>query len=149
MSSLEASFEKSQIFTRISEHLATRDLSPVSCASARMHPSPNWAVSGIGLQTRGRAASEQNSRLNGELKDARDAPHRVRIALRTLFARLGERAGMAFSVFPHMLRHACGYALANAGHDTRALQAWRSPQHPAHGALYRTRARSLKDFWRD
>jgi len=23
-----------------------------------------------------------------------------------------------------MLRHACGYALANAGHDTRALQAW-------------------------
>jgi site-specific recombinase XerD len=23
-----------------------------------------------------------------------------------------------------MLRHACGYALANAGHDTRALQAY-------------------------
>jgi site-specific recombinase XerD len=22
----------------------------------------------------------------------------------------------------HMLRHACGYALANAGHDTRSLQ---------------------------
>jgi hypothetical protein len=42
----------------------------------------------------------------------------------TLFARLGERAGMAFPIFPHMLRHACGYALANAGHDTRALQAW-------------------------
>jgi len=30
------------------------------------------------------------------------------------------------------LRHACGYALANAGHDTRALQDWlgnRSIQH--------------------
>jgi integrase len=39
----------------------------------------------------------------------------------TLFTRLGERAGMAFPIFPHMLRHACGYALANAGHDTRAL----------------------------
>src|SRR5215831_20395651 len=38
--------------------------------------------------------------------------------------RLGERAGMAFPIHPHMLRHACGYALANAGHDTRALQAW-------------------------
>jgi site-specific recombinase XerD len=24
----------------------------------------------------------------------------------------------------HMLRHACGYALANKGHDTRAIQAW-------------------------
>jgi len=31
-----------------------------------------------------------------------------------------------------MLRHACGYALANAGHDTQALQDWlghRSIQH--------------------
>jgi site-specific recombinase XerD len=23
-----------------------------------------------------------------------------------------------------MLRHACGYALANAGHDTRRIQDW-------------------------
>src|SRR5262249_16999025 len=29
----------------------------------------------------------------------------------TLFARLGERAGMAFPIFPHMLRHSCGYDL--------------------------------------
>jgi hypothetical protein len=27
---------------------------------------------------------------------------------------------MPFPVHPHMLRHGCGYALANAGHDTRA-----------------------------
>jgi hypothetical protein len=27
-------------------------------------------------------------------------------------------------IHPHMLRHGCGFALANAGHDTRALQAW-------------------------
>jgi hypothetical protein len=25
---------------------------------------------------------------------------------------------------PHMLWHACGFALANKGHDTRALQAY-------------------------
>jgi integrase len=33
-----------------------------------------------------------------------------------------------------MLRHGCGYALANAGHDTRTLQAWlghRNIQHTA------------------
>jgi integrase len=41
-----------------------------------------------------------------------------------LFGRIGERAKMPFPVHPHMLRHGCGYALANAGHDTRALQAW-------------------------
>jgi Phage integrase family len=42
----------------------------------------------------------------------------------TLFEHLGRRAAMAFTIFPHMLRHGCGYGLANAGHDTRALQAW-------------------------
>ena len=42
------------------------------------------------------------------------------------FARMIERAGIeakfGFKPHPHMLRHACGYALANRGHDTRALQ---------------------------
>jgi hypothetical protein len=39
---------------------------------------------------------------------------------------------LAFETHPHMLRHASGYALANRGHDTRALQAYlghRSIQH--------------------
>jgi site-specific recombinase XerD len=29
------------------------------------------------------------------------------------------RVGLPFPVHTHMLRHGCGYALANAGHDTR------------------------------
>jgi Phage integrase family len=45
-------------------------------------------------------------------------------AFHALFGRIGARAKMPFPVHPHMLRHGCGYALANAGHDTRALQAW-------------------------
>src|SRR6202049_4323883 len=44
------------------------------------------------------------------------------------FARMVERAadaaGMELKAHPHMLRHACGYALANKGHDTRAIQGW-------------------------
>jgi len=28
-----------------------------------------------------------------------------------------------------MLRHACGYALANAGHDTRRIQDWLGHRH--------------------
>ncbi|MEJ2378247.1 MAG: tyrosine-type recombinase/integrase [Pseudolabrys sp.] len=35
----------------------------------------------------------------------------------------GRAAKLAFKAHPQMLRHACGYALANKGHDTRALQA--------------------------
>jgi type 1 fimbriae regulatory protein FimE len=45
-------------------------------------------------------------------------------AVNRLVKRIGERASFDFSVHAHMLRHACGYALANAGHDTRAIQDW-------------------------
>ena len=38
--------------------------------------------------------------------------------------RAGEAAGFDFKPHPHMLRHACGFALASNGHDTRALQAY-------------------------
>ncbi len=44
------------------------------------------------------------------------------------FAKLVERAGveakLPFKVHPHMLRHACGYALANRETATRTLQAY-------------------------
>jgi site-specific recombinase XerD len=44
------------------------------------------------------------------------------------FARLIERAGFdagfKFGMHPHMLRHSCGYKLANDGHHTRSLQAY-------------------------
>jgi hypothetical protein len=33
-------------------------------------------------------------------------------------------AELEIKAHPHMLRHACGYALANKGHDTRAIQGW-------------------------
>jgi Phage integrase family len=32
--------------------------------------------------------------------------------------------GLELKAHPHMLRHACGHALANKGHDTRAIQGW-------------------------
>jgi type 1 fimbriae regulatory protein FimB/type 1 fimbriae regulatory protein FimE len=41
---------------------------------------------------------------------------------RKMFARLGVKAGMPFSIHVHMLRHSCGYRYANQGKDTRSLQ---------------------------
>jgi integrase len=38
-----------------------------------------------------------------------------------LIERAGIEAGFKFGTHPHMLRHSCGYKLANDGHDTRAL----------------------------
>src|SRR5262245_61406442 len=67
----------------------------------------------------------------------------------TLISRLGERAGMAFPIHPHMLRHGCGYALANAGHDTRAIQAWMGHKNIQHTVRYTELApHRFKDFWR-
>jgi type 1 fimbriae regulatory protein FimB/type 1 fimbriae regulatory protein FimE len=67
----------------------------------------------------------------------------------TLVARVGERAAMAFPIHPHMLRHGCGYALANAGHDTRAIQAWMGHKNIQHTVRYTELAPDrFKNFWR-
>jgi len=48
-----------------------------------------------------------------------------------------------------MLRHACGYALANKGHDTRALQAYLGHQNIQHTVRYTELSPTrFKDFWR-
>jgi hypothetical protein len=65
----------------------------------------------------------------------------------TLVVRLGDRAKMAFPIHPHMLRHACGYALANARprYASAAGVAW-TPQYPAHGSLYGNVAEQISRF---
>jgi integrase len=69
------------------------------------------------------------------------------------FARMVERAGMearlGFKAHPHMLRHACGYALANRGHDTRALQAYLGHKNIQHTVRYTELSSTrFKEFWR-
>jgi type 1 fimbriae regulatory protein FimB/type 1 fimbriae regulatory protein FimE len=69
------------------------------------------------------------------------------------FARMVERAGRAaglpFKAHPHMLRHACGFALANKGHDTRALQAYLGHKNIQHTVRYTALAPTrFKNFWR-
>lgn len=70
------------------------------------------------------------------------------------FSRMVERAGRAaklgIKVHAHMLRHACGYALANAGHDTRALQAYLGHANIQNTTRYTALAQDrFKGFWRD
>jgi integrase len=70
------------------------------------------------------------------------------------FARMLERAadvaGLEIKVHPHMLRHACGYKLANDGHDTRSLQAYLGHKNIQHTVRYTELAPTrFKNFWRD
>jgi integrase len=70
------------------------------------------------------------------------------------FARMVERAGpkakLGFKAHPHMLRHACGYALANRGQDTRALQAYLGHRNIQHTVRYTELSPTrFRDFWRE
>ena len=55
---------------------------------------------------------------------------------RKQLARWGVKAKLRFPVNPHMLRHACGYALANKGMDTRSLQAYLGHASITHTVRY-------------
>jgi site-specific recombinase XerD len=49
-----------------------------------------------------------------------------------------------------MLRHGCDYALANVGHDSRAIQSWMGHKNIQHTVRYTEFAPDrFKDFWRD
>jgi type 1 fimbriae regulatory protein FimB/type 1 fimbriae regulatory protein FimE len=70
------------------------------------------------------------------------------------FARMIERAaailGLGLKVHPHILRHACGFALANASHDTRAIQAYLGHRNIQHTVRYTELSPTrFKDFWRN
>jgi type 1 fimbriae regulatory protein FimB/type 1 fimbriae regulatory protein FimE len=49
-----------------------------------------------------------------------------------------------------MLRHACGFALANAGHDTRVLQAYLGHRNIQQTVRYTELAPDrFRHFWKD
>jgi type 1 fimbriae regulatory protein FimB/type 1 fimbriae regulatory protein FimE len=69
------------------------------------------------------------------------------------FARMLQRAAVEakieIKVHPHMLRHACGFKLANDGHDTRSLQAYLGHKNIQHTVRYTEMAPDrFKNFWR-
>jgi site-specific recombinase XerD len=63
--------------------------------------------------------------------------------------RAGKEAGFAFKTHPHMLRHACGYKLANDGKDTPSLQASLGHKNIQHTVQFTALSSGrFKDFWR-
>ncbi len=49
---------------------------------------------------------------------------------------LGEKANIAVASHPHMLRHACGFALADRGIDTRLIQDYLGHRNIRHTVAY-------------
>jgi type 1 fimbriae regulatory protein FimB/type 1 fimbriae regulatory protein FimE len=71
-------------------------------------------------------------------------------AIRKIFGRAGTEAKLPFTIHPHMLRHACGYKLAQAGQDTRAIQHYLGHRNIQHTVRYtQLSAERFKGFWND
>ena len=79
----------------------------------------------------------------------RGAPMTVS-GFRRMVERAGEKAKLPLSTHPHMLRHACGYKLANDGKDTRAIQLYMGHSNIQTPVKYTQLASGrFKDFWTD
>src|SRR5215831_15308533 len=116
----------------------------VKAGTPSSHP-----ILGDELRALRRLQREQEPRLPFVFTSERGAPFTT-----AGFARMVERAGveakLGFKAHPHMLRHACGYALANRGHETRALQAYLGHRNIQHTVRYTELAPGrFKQFWRD
>ena len=59
-----------------------------------------------------------------------------RSAVSKLVERAGRKANLKFPTHPHMLRHACGFYLANKGVDTRTIQDYLGHKSIQHTVKY-------------
>ena len=66
----------------------------------------------------------------------------------TLLKKYGSIAGLTIQPHPHMLRHACGYALADLGVDTRLIQDYLGHRNIRHTVIYTaTNAKRFYGVW--
>jgi integrase len=122
---------------------ATLHVRRVKQGTPSTHP-----VLGDALRALRRLQREQEPKSPFVFTSERGAPFSTAGCAR-MIERAGVKAKLAFKAHPHMLRHACGYALANRGHDTRALQAYLGHRNIQHTVRYTELSPTrFKDFWR-
>lgn len=73
----------------------------------------------------------------------------TRGAVNYLAAEIGKKAGLPLKAHPHMLRHSCGYALANKGRTTRDIQDFLGHKNIKNTVIYTaTNSARFKDIWK-
>jgi type 1 fimbriae regulatory protein FimB/type 1 fimbriae regulatory protein FimE len=112
--------------------------------SPSVHP-----LSGRELRALRRLQREQEPKSSFVFTSERGAPFSI-AGWRKMVMRLGRAAKFDVPIHPHMLRHGCGYKLANDGVDTRSLQAYLGHKNIQHTVRYTELSPTrFKDFWRD
>ena len=128
---------------QIDWHSATIAIRRVKRGTPSTHP-----IQGDELRALRRLQREQQPSSPFVFTSERGAPFTSSGFAKTV-ARAGQGANLSFKVHPHMLRHACGFTLANKGHDTRALQAYLGHRNIQHTVRYTEMSPTrFRDFWR-
>lgn len=60
----------------------------------------------------------------------------------------GELAGLSLPAHPHMLRHGCGFAMADQGADTRLIQNYLGHRNIQHTVIYTANTTGFERLWR-
>ncbi len=100
------------------------------------------------LLERGRMRERRKAPRRGFfLREQRKPLHRSTVNL--LLRKTGEKAKLPVAVHPHMLRHACGFALANQGADPRLIQDYLGHRNIQHTIRYiATNPARFETLWR-
>lgn len=93
-------------------------------------------ISGPELKALRKLQREQESKSRFVFITERDGEPFNRDGFNWMVKRTGKKAGLPFQVHAHMLRHSAGYTLANAGKDTRSIQAYLGHKDIRHTVRY-------------
>ncbi len=105
----------------------------------------NHPVTGDEIRALKRYLRERDSNLPWLFISERGTPF-TRQGISYLTRSIGKRAGL--DVNPHMMRHTCGFHLANKGYDTRLIQDYLGHRDPKHTVIYtQTAAARFENLW--
>jgi integrase len=135
--------------TRLKWDAVDLDRAELHVARVKNGKSTTHPLSGRELRWLRRLKREQEPASPFVFVSERGAPFAPR-GFRQMIERLGQAASFEFPVHAHMLRHACGYKLANDGHPTRVLQDYLGHRNIQHTVRYTELAPArFKNFWND
>jgi len=125
------------------------DRGELHVARAKNGRSATHPLSGRTLRALRKLKRDQDPASPFVFTSERGAPFAPR-GFRQMIERLGKAAKFEFPVHAHMLRHACGYKLANDGHPTLNLRDYMGHQNIQNTMRYaELSATKFRNFWKD
>ena len=118
-------------------------------AIGRHHQVGNFQTALLGRITPASTQREQETKSPFVFVSERGTPFSIR-GFQAMVERVARAAGFDMKIHPHMLRHSCGYKLANDGVDTRTIQGYLGHKSIQHTVRYTELAPTrFKSLFRD